>query len=406
MHKIKKCLIKEKVSKYHMEIVVTILLLFNLIKIIPQYLELGDFWRSYILNYYVLSYQSANGFVSRGLVGTIIELFIDNINSKIFYIVFWGLYFIIYTTIIFKLIGYAKKSSECLALTFLGLMVFFSPAVMNYACDFARPDIFLVLIAMICMHLIYKRRGWIFIPILCIVGIFIHEGFVCFFMPIIGIYFLATILDNKKIWAIACFGITIIFSLIAVIYVFKYGKSNVADVEQLFSTIQSKIDIPLNSNMINFEFGSMKQDLGQISFGELSTYTTWLELIFYGTIFIPLYYIYFKIFKNERYKIKNKIISVLYVLAPFSGLLMIVVGVDYGRWFSMSITAGIIQTIYFIKEYRLNPVKSLGVYDYKKATFFFGIITMLYLIIGPMGDIHEHFDFLVSLNNFVTLFLF
>ena len=108
------------------------------------------------------------------------------------------------------------------------------------------------------------------------------------------------------------------------------GKRNVTDVDALFNLIQSKIDIALNRNMIDFEFGSMKETLWEVSYGELSTYTTLLELIFYFALFFPIYYIYVRILNTRKIKIQNCFIRALYMIAPFSGLLMIIVGVIYG----------------------------------------------------------------------------
>lgn len=398
--------IRNTIEKYYIEFTIVIVVLFNLIKIIPGYLSLSDFWRSYILNYYVLSYQSAGRFISRGLVGTITDLFTDSINSKIFYVVFWLLYFIIYTIIAIKIVRIAKNKSYNLIYLFLGTMILFSPAIMNYASDFARPDIFLILLAYFSMFLIYKNRGLFLVPFLCVAGVLVHEGYICFFMPIIGIFFLNCIAEKKDIKRIVFFLISIVVCLLAVIVVFKYGKTNFDNIDVLFQTIQNKIDIPLNSNMINFEFGDMKADLGSISWGELSTYTTWLELIFYACIFLPIYFIYFKIMLNEIYRIKFGLIKLLYIIAPFSGLVMIFVGVDYGRWFSLSITACCIHLWFFVKWYNIDIIKSLKIQNDKKVIAILGLISMGYLVVGPMGDIHEHFDFLVALNNFVTFFIY
>lgn len=387
-----------------LELLSIILVAINLVRIMPQYLDLSDFWRSYILNYYVLSYQTAGGFVSRGLVGTILDIFVDTINSKIFYGAFVVLYFTVYSFIILLLLKKAKKSTEPYLLSALILMLMFSPAITNYACDFARPDIFLVIITLLCMHLIAKNQFLFFIPILCVMGICIHEGFVCFFMPIIGITFLIKVIQKKSLNNILWFFVTIFLTLITFSIIFRYGKTNVTDVDTLFNLIQSKIDIALNRNMIDFEFGSMKETLWEVSYGELSTYTTLLELIFYFALFFPIYYIYVRILNTGKIKIQNCFIRVLYMIAPFSGLLMIIVGVDYGRWFSLSITACCIHLFYFVKMYSIDVVPALKICNKQKAIFVFFMVALMYITIGPMGDIHEHFEYLVSFNNLITYF--
>lgn len=404
MHMINNKKIKELINKYYLNILVFIIIAVNLVRIIPIYYNLSDFWRSYILNYYTLSYQTAGGFVSRGFVGTIVNFFTESINSKIFYLIFWLIYLVSYNSIAAIFLKYVKKSEKKSLYFAFFLLILFNPATMNYACDFARPDIFLVYIAIVCMYLIARSKFLFLVPFLVVIGMLIHEGFICFFMPIIGIAFLISCTRKKKIFPVIWFAVTIILCLLTLVLVFKYGKTNVTDVDRLFELMQNKIDIGLNSNMVNFEFGEMKQDLWSISFNELSAYTTWLELIFYAVIFLPIYYIYFKVVGGNSYIVSNVFLRILNIIAPFSGLLMIIVGVDYGRWFSLSITACCIHLFYFVMTYDIDIFESLKIQDIGKALTTFFSIVLVYMAIGPMGDIHEHFDFLVSLNNLVTLF--
>ena len=157
---------------------VIILVAINLVESCPSIWIYLIFGEVNIPDYYVLSYQTAGGFVSRGLVGTILDIFVNTVTLKFLWSIL--LYFIVYSFIILLLLE-AKKSTEPHLLSALILMLMFSPAITNYACDIsARPDIFLVMITLLCMHLIAKNQFLFFIPILCVMGICIHEGFVLY----------------------------------------------------------------------------------------------------------------------------------------------------------------------------------------------------------------------------------
>lgn len=384
---------KEILKNNYIEVAFILLLLVNLVKIIPPYEWMSDFWRSYILNYYVLSYQSAGCFVSRGFVGSVLQLFLSSINTRTLYACLWGIYFLTYSILGIYIIKKIKLVNESYV-AIVG-MILFCPAIMNYANDFGRPDIFLIWLVIISMLLIYKGKLLFLVPLLSIVGMLIHEGYIVFFIPSIVMYFLYKFCREKRINYIVYAVLTAFASLVTFYLVFKYGKESVNDVNLLFNKMQERIDTPLNPNMTSFEFGDMKQTLSTVSFDELSQYKTWIGLLFYILLFFPIYQLYFKIFNNF---IKNKqyfvLVRLLYTIAPFSGLLMILVGVDYGRWISMVITTLIINGLFYLKEIQYD-VENLTI----RRSVWYVFWICIYLVIGPMGDIHEHFGYLNGLNS-------
>ena len=237
------------------------------------------------------------------------------------------------------------------------------------------------------------------IPILCCCGIFIHEGFIVFFLPLIIMYMLVIIIKEKSYRKLFPFTLTVVASIISLFFVFAYGKNAVHNVTDLYNALQSAIDVELNPNMIDFEFGNLKQSLSQYSIDELSSYKTKVALVFYALIYVPILVIYFKVMKIGSEKIKYKIFEFLYIIAPFSGLLMIGVGVDYGRWFSMVITACVLQGYFCICENDVDMGKIVFSSNPIMVTFSLICILGIYVVIGPMGDIHEHFDYLNFLKD-------
>ena len=393
-------------KKYKIELAYTILLIFILINVCPSYLDLQDFWRSYIANYYVLSYKNAGGFVARGLLGSITEFFFESINSKVFYFTFLSIYFFVYIFIGFAIIRKFKDSISDTNLFVLVSIIMFNPATLNYPLDFARPDLFLVIIALLIFMMIHHNVLIIAIPFLCVIGIFIHEGFIVLFVPTIATYLLYNIISKKRKKHIITFILMIICCLASFLIVFKYGKSDLENCEDIQANMQENIDIPLNPNMLSFEHGPMKQDLKEISVNELSQYKTIIALFFYTLIFIPLIIWYFRIFKRYKSDIENKLILFMYKIAPFSGLIMIFAGVDYGRWYSMSITCLLIQAYFYAIDEHQSVEHTNIIHNQDTHLLFPLALLALYLIIGPMGDIHEHFGFLEKLNNLYNLIFY
>ncbi len=384
---------------YKLEIGYFLMVVFSMVRTIPSYELIGDFWRSYNLSYYALSYQTAGCFVARGLVGSIVQLFFSHINSRVLYIIFWVIYLLFYTVLGFNIIKIIKqKKGQFLHFLFLCICIF-NPAVLNYASDFTRPDIFMVLLAILCMRIIYNGKCTLLVPVICLAGMLIHEGFIVIFVPIIATYLLQQCIERKKIKETVTLILLVVCTVGLLVFIMKYGKSSVEDIDALHLAAQNTIDVPLNPNMIDFEQGTMRADLGNISFEELKEYKTIIALAFYVVIFLPIVITYGRIMCNASDKIKQKILFLFSLLAPFSGLLMIVAGVDYGRWFSMTITCCMIRMYYCLKGNSfeidwLLRIKNIEIWAYVGIA-----VLVCYVTMGTMGDIHEHFDYINKLNS-------
>ena len=79
--------------------------------------------------------------------------------------------------------------------------------------------------------------------------------------------------------------------------------------------------------MTYFEFGSSKDELANISFNELKYYKTQIGLVIYFTLFFPIFTFYYKLLRKAKQYITSKALFFLYFITPFSGFLMILVGV-------------------------------------------------------------------------------
>ena len=140
------------------------------------------------------------------------------------------------------------------------------------------------------------------------------------------------------------------------------------------------------------------RDRGNISFTELSEYKTKIALVFYTVMFLPIIRGYIKVLWYDRKRLKNSFVFALYLLAPFSGIIMVVAGVDYGRWFSMLISCCLVRVYYCLKEHQYNFSFLMEVKNKENLILAAMAVLVCYVTIGTMGDIHEHFDYINSLN--------
>lgn len=298
-----------------------------------------------------------------------------------------------------------KKSFSPELSFFITILMMYNSASINYMVDFARPDIYLVILTIIAMLLIRNDKFVILVPFLCIIGMLIHEGFIVIFVPVIATYLLFTYCKKKENMYIISFVLLVLFSICSFILIFKYGKQDYANYSELQALMQKHTDIPLNPNMLSFEHGPMKQDLQQISINELSYYKTIIALFFYVLLFFPLVLLYKNVLKGIRLQC-NTIIAILYWIAPFSGLMMTFAGVDYGRWFSMAFTCLAIQAYFYMTDQKGSTIKGYCDSNEHSIIFKLTILLFIYLIVGSLGDIHEHFAFLEKINNFFNYIFF
>ena len=113
--------------------------------------------------------------------------------------------------------GLKKSYSPELSFFIAALMMYNSGSI-NYMVDFARPDIYLVILTIIAMILIRNNKCVILVPFLCIIGMLIHEGFIVIFVPVIATYLLFTYCKKKENIYIISFVLLVICSICSFIF--------------------------------------------------------------------------------------------------------------------------------------------------------------------------------------------
>lgn len=390
-------------AHYGMETCYLLLVVVSLVRTIPANEWFPTEWYSYILNYYALSYQTVGRFVARGLLGTATQLFCPMIRVKVFYIVFWCIYLGFYALLGLVPIRAIKKTADPGFGFLLLCLCVFNPAVLNYAVDFARPDLFMALLFLLSMHLLYTGRALWLLPVLTAAAMLIHEGYLVIFLPTVATVLLQRCLQKRRRRDLAVFGILCAASLALLAGILLYGKNCIGDVAALHLAAQSKVDVPLNPNMIDFEQGPLSGQLKEVSLRTLTYFKTPVVLCLYALLFLPLFLGFVRVMRRSADRSENRFLFLLSVAAPLSGLAMTLAGVDYGRWFSMAVTCCLVRGYSCACRSGYDWKRLLG----RQAGTWSGLsmLTLLvcYVTIGTMGDIYQHCDYLVKLNSLYHL---
>lgn len=371
----------------------------QMVRWLPAYAELLEYWRGYILNYYVIGYQ--DGFVSRGLVGTVVRFFCDPVRSKGLYLALVGLYVVLYGA---ALVALSRMMAVCGRargeVAAWGTLVLLSPAVTNFIYDFGRPDIYLTLIAAASLALCGRKYGiWLIVP-LGAAGILIHEGYLILLAPLVYTELMLRWTPKK----LRC---TLLLALCAIVWlgcfgvVYRFGKTAVPDAALYWQQLQRHIDIPTSREMVLFEFAHTLPQLLRANFQELMQWKTVAKLLFLTVLQLPTDWLYLRLAVQQKPQNVHTVVWLVYCAAPLSPLLMIFVGVDYGRWISLACICIYLRMAQLIWTAKTSPARAAGLSE-PIFTGLCGGCACLGLIMGPMGDILEHCTYLVKLCRIVV----
>lgn len=174
--------ISKSIKKYPFAYITAAIFLGN---VIAQYPSLYDI-NKHVSAQYLYNWQTL-GFVRRALAGTVIKFFNIDLTSEryvIYGIICIGLMLILEIYIIYHRsnLHYNIQLEKCFA-AFL-CMPFAVTTFFGFH-FFARLDELLIICFLLCCIAIIKERGLIFIPIISVVAILIHEMFVAIFVPFV-----------------------------------------------------------------------------------------------------------------------------------------------------------------------------------------------------------------------------
>jgi hypothetical protein len=338
----------------------------------------------YVASQWVLSYD--HGLVRRGLVGSIMNAWspivtIEDVQRSAF---------VVYCTFLMSLlvVSYAllKQKDKSGRLFRLILVFLATPVTLSLlARDLGRFDLFLTMITFLSMTLLALERHVWLIPILMITAMFIHESFLVLYAPTIMAATIFVYLWSEKEKKILA---TLVFStvsvLVAFLVLYKYGSPALA-YEDFSRLIQSRAAFnitPLSMHECYFSI----QDHFQLASSSLFDAGSMANLFMAVLILSPVIFILLNLWKHALKNCgKHRRICKLFFLATLSGLMVVPIATDYGRWLSAIIFCSFFAVFFFVNK-GIIKVEELDEYTGGSFALLFVSIIVTYLLFGPFHD--------------------
>ena len=351
---------------------------------------------AFVETQYVFNYQFE--FLKRGLLGELLRLSFDKVNSQIIYNIS-GFFLIILSVFFFKIFFLDFNKEKNIHKLIFSVMAFTSPLTLqHFIHDIGRQDIVNLLITFLSFFLIerfHKNYFLLFFTILLSIStmLLIHEGSFFMFVPMIfGFWFLKNSNKNSVIIQL----ILIFIIVFITFYISNYGLSTKFTFIELNSYLLNRYFIPYDIDQIVFIQKSALDVLFRDLFNTYDPHVQYaiiedaivngftieslisnlILILLLSPIFFIVYKIYFNIFKSSNLKTK------IFLLLPLSPFVLFLFGFDHMRWWALIFTNIFIAIFYLCKEKKdyqriiLNNVK-----EYK---FLYFLLIFEAFLLGPV----------------------
>ncbi len=311
---------------------------------------------NYIFNNYYTptAYQInySNGFISRGLVGTLLKMFFRNVTYKKIIGVVITSTMICFTTVSYLLqiiIKKMKNDKRIVVLCFLFVFNSVSFLYMFKNGQAGRYDYFLFLNAIITLIIINKNKYLWIVPIITLMSMLIHENYLFYYAPMICLLLCFNAYENKDKKSFK-YGLLNFIVLCAIFFlIFFFGKNTgFNNYIEHTAYLQQYTDFEVSSVLVHDVYYWPLASIAKFvrtqmapSYG-IVNYT--YAIVSFGLYFFALLKI---IFIPVYKKIHNKLVYVLLILSCFATLVLFFIGSDYGRWVT-SITNCITMLAFFM----------------------------------------------------------
>lgn len=233
---------EKKIEKYKYELMFIIMLGLYLLHYIPAIEELTH----WTITPYALSYRL--GFISRGLMGSIVRLMIPNLTIKHIYIIILVNTLLLCALTVFfmhKVLikAYDESKSGIIYLLCIFLVNPGSIAFLFYWGNFGRFDMYLLVCLIIsALLIIYDKCVWI-IPFLCLGAVMVHQAFVFQYFPavLILLFYSAFVLKRKYGKSILVF--TLLITCAMFLYMQFFSNINYT-YEETMDILNATTDLP------------------------------------------------------------------------------------------------------------------------------------------------------------------
>jgi hypothetical protein len=344
----------------------------------------AGFENIYALSQWVLSYD--HGLVRRGLIGTIVKVWMPIVTVEgVYYaaLIAYCAFAVMLLVIFYTLLKYKDNSGRLFRLILIFLA---TPATLSLlARGLGRFDLFLILILLLSLTLLSLNRHLWLIPVLMITAMFIHEAFLILCAPTIVAAMIFVYLWEKRDKKIL---LTLIFSALSVLgtllVLYKFGTPTLG-YEEFSRLIQSRATFSITDLSIRECYFSIKDhfDLASPYLHDPGTIINYL-----GTLLIlsPVILILLNLWSHAlRNCGTHRGACRLFFLATLSGLMVLPIATDFGRWLSAVFFCNFFAIFFFVSR-DIIKVEELDEYTGGSFPLLFVIILLTYLLFGPIHD--------------------
>ncbi len=346
--------------------------------------SVSGFWNMYGASQWVLSYQ--HGLVRRGLLGEIISLWIPIMTLKNVYDIALAAYctLLLVLLVIFFMLWRSKDGGGVLFR--LMLLFFAAPVTLSFfAYQLGRFDLFLVLITLLCMIVLSLGKHLWIVPILMIAAMFTHEGFLILYAPTIvaAMIFLYS-REKTGVRVLVTLVIGVISVLCSFFILYKFGNPTVG-YQEFVRLIQSRANFGITDLSMHECYFTVSDhfnlttpywhDIGSI-----------INFIMAILILSPVMIVLLNLWRHAlRTCQTQRAACVLFFLATLSGMILLFIATDYGRWLSACIVSNFFA-IFFLVSMGIIKTEELKEYTGGSFSILYVCLLITYLLFGPLHD--------------------
>lgn len=315
--------------------ILTLYIFLIFLSIAKYYQIIKDYRNGWVNAPYFANYFDA-GFISKGLPGTVLRIFTDQISGHLL------MYTFITTTLLaFILVGlvinYVIKNVESKYKKTIGLLLvfylFFPMNVLGYFIHFGRVDVILLICFLLSLIMIYSQNTLCLYAVSCfsIIAILCHQIYVFTYYPFIFSLLGYSVLKNKKKnWKVFLFNI-----IVPALFAIKIQFFGVPDISfsELQLLINSHTFMPILENALFCDhYMPISENIYVYGFLDRQLGHNLQYLVLALLYLLPYIIILLKILKNVYGKCCYKNLFILSLVTPIISALPMFISIsDWGR---------------------------------------------------------------------------
>lgn len=233
---------KKLAEKWKYELMAAVIMLAYLIYYTPKITEVT----AWTIMPYALSYRL--GFISRGLIGSLIRLVIPNLTWKHIYIIILANTLLLCCLTLFFMHKIRKRAydEDIAGIMFLLGLFLVNPgsiAFLFYWGNFGRFDMFLLMTLFItALLVIYDKCVWL-VPVLCAGAVMTHQAFVFQYFPAVLILLFYSGFVLKRKYGKGIFAVTLLTTCALFLYMQFFSRINYS-YEDTLAILDTTTDLP------------------------------------------------------------------------------------------------------------------------------------------------------------------